>query len=736
MMAGKSLKKRFSLLAVGLALVLVACGTPEEKKTAFYEKGKAYFEQGDFVKARLELKNALQIDPEFAQAHYMLGRTALGMKNPKAAFQQFAAAVKIDPDHIEARLGIARMFAGAKMYDQSLAQVAEVLGRYPENTEALYLQATVYLQQKDAVQLKEVLDSLGGPAGKGDKYFLLTASYQQLIGEVKASVKTLEQGLESNPESMPLILALAKYYGSVKDLDRVEEYLKKAIVVAPDADGIKLNLAWLYLVKKEPEKALSKVKNLVNADVENDRLRIAGAVLLMKGGLKDEGLGMIKEGLAMHPKVYIYYAVLTEINLKSKKVKEAEAMLEKFIALGEEAARNDMIKAKLSLGKLKLLQKQVDEAEVLIDQVLADDAGNADAHYLKGRISLAKGDGPGAVTKFRSVINDYPDHIDGYLGLANAHAINKDFDLALDVLQTALKKKPDATGILQAMVRINLAKKDVAAAEENLKEIVSLDPYNLGAIAGLGDFYLAMNRYDDAMAQYEKLKIQEKGEALGVLKTANALARQDKLDQAIEEMTAGYEENSKSSVFITSLARLYMKEGRYEEAIEKFKEAVEVSPENRFAWFGLAQAHELLKDYSGAMAIYEQILRIHPKSWMAANNLASYLTDLNPTDENLNRAVKLAKEADKLNPGSPLVADTLGWALFKKGEVKQAETYISKAYEKMPDNGAVAYHMGAVSHQLGNREAAAAALKKVMANDSDFPGRDEAVRIYQQFYAN
>ena len=723
------------VLLIGILLFTGACSSPEEKKTAFYEKGKAYFEQKDFVKARLELKNALQIDPEFAEAHYMLGRTVLGLKNPKAAFQQFAATVKLDPDHIDARLSMAKMFAGAKLWDRALAQVAEVLGRDSENIEALYLQATVYLQQKDTAQAKKVLDSLGGPDGKDDKYFLLLASYQKMTGLEDASAQTLEQGLQSHPESMPLILALAKYYGSIKDLDRVEQYLNKAIAVAPDAQGIELNLAWLYLVKKEPEKALAQIKGLITSKPDDDKLRIAGAVLLMKGGLKDEGLAIINEGLAAHPNVYSYYAVLSEIDLKSKKIKEAEAMLEKFVALGDEAARNDMIKAKLSLGKLKLIQKQVDEAEVLIDEVLADDAGNSDAHYLKGRIFLAKGDGPGAVTKFRSVINDYPDHIDGYLGLAAAHAMNKDFDLAMDVLQTALKKKPDSTGILQAMVRINLSKKDTAAAEENLKQIVSLDPYNLGAIAGLGDFYLAMNRYDDAMAQYQKLKTQERGEALGVLKTANALARQDKLDEAIDEMTTGYEENSQSSVFITSLARLYMKEGRYDEAIGKFKEALEINPDNRFAWFGLANSHEMLKDYTGAMEIYEQILKDHPDSWMAANNLASYLTELSPTQDNLDRAVELARQADKANPDSPLVVDTLGWALFKKGEVKKSQPYILDAYDKMPNNPAIAYHMGAVSHQLGDREAAAEALKKVVDRESDFPGRDEAVKMYEQFYA-
>lgn len=736
MMAGKSLKMLVGLLAVGLALMVVACGTPEEKTMAFYEKGKAYFAQKDFAKARVELENALQVDTEFAPAYYMLGRTFLGLKDPKSAFQNFSTAVKLNPDHVEARLDMGRMLAGANMYDQALAQVAEVLGREPENTEALYLQAMVYLKQKDTARVKQVLDSLKGPEGKGEQYFLLMASYLKLTGQDTASTQALEQGLASHPESMPLILALTKYYSSTKDLDRVEEYLKKAIAVAPEADGIKLSLGRLYLEKKEPEKALALVKDLVSEKVENDQLRVAGAVLLMKGGLKDDGLSIIKEGMSLHPNAYIYYAVLSEINLESKNIKDAETMLQDYIARGENVDRNDIIKAKLSLSKLKLLQKQMDEADVLIDEVLANDAGNVDAHYLKGRVSLARGDGAGAVSKFRSVINDDPDYIDGYLGLANAHALNKDFGMALDVLQTALKKKPDSTGILKAMVRINLARNDTAAAEANLKEIISLEPHNLGAIAGLGDLYLAMNRYDDAMAQYQQLKTQEKGEALGVLKTANALARQDKLDEAIEEMTSGYEENSQSSVFITSLARLYMKEARYEEAIEKFKEAVTVDPNNLFAWFGLANCHEFLKDYSGAVKVYELILKDHPDSWMAANNLASHLTELDPTAENLDRAVMLAREADKLNPGSPIVADTLGWALYKKGEIKEAEKYISSAYEKMPDTPILAYHMGILSHNLGNREAAAKALKTVADNNMDFPGRDAAVKVYQQYYAN
>ena len=46
------------------AILAAGCGGPDEKKQKFFSKGKALYEQGDYVKARLEFKNALQVDPQ------------------------------------------------------------------------------------------------------------------------------------------------------------------------------------------------------------------------------------------------------------------------------------------------------------------------------------------------------------------------------------------------------------------------------------------------------------------------------------------------------------------------------------------------------------------------------------------------------------------------------------------------------------------------------------------------
>ena len=61
-----------SLLAMLLPLALLACDGAEEREAAYFNRGKALYEAGDYSKAALELKNARQINPLNVEALYYL----------------------------------------------------------------------------------------------------------------------------------------------------------------------------------------------------------------------------------------------------------------------------------------------------------------------------------------------------------------------------------------------------------------------------------------------------------------------------------------------------------------------------------------------------------------------------------------------------------------------------------------------------------------------------------------
>ena len=61
------------LVVISLAYFVVACGGAEERKAAYMEKAEKSLNAGDLDKARIELKNVLQIDPKDAQAYFKLG---------------------------------------------------------------------------------------------------------------------------------------------------------------------------------------------------------------------------------------------------------------------------------------------------------------------------------------------------------------------------------------------------------------------------------------------------------------------------------------------------------------------------------------------------------------------------------------------------------------------------------------------------------------------------------------
>jgi len=92
----------------------------------------------------------------------------------------------------------------------------------------------------------------------------------------------------------------------------------------------------------------------------------------------------------------------------------------------------------------------------------------------------------------------------------------------------------------------------------------------------------------------------------------------------------------------------------------------------------------------------------------------------------LDEAIELAERAFRAAPGSPAVADTLGWLLYQKGTLDRAETLLTQAVKATPDQAEIHYHLGMVYLKQGKTADARRELERALKTPN-FPSA-EAVR--------
>src|SRR5215831_19868586 len=101
------------LALTGLLCALVSaagCGSAESRRASHIARGQQYLADGKLEKARVEFGNALQIDPNDAEARYLSGLVAERLGNVRAAASLYHGAIDVNPDHVKALAGLAHMY--------------------------------------------------------------------------------------------------------------------------------------------------------------------------------------------------------------------------------------------------------------------------------------------------------------------------------------------------------------------------------------------------------------------------------------------------------------------------------------------------------------------------------------------------------------------------------------------------------------------------------------------------
>src|SRR5216684_6522621 len=97
------------LLAVSTLWVAGCLRNPAARKLQYFESGKQYFQQAKYSEAAIQFQNAIQIDKNFAAAHYQLSQCFLQQGLWGNAYRELGIATELDPTDLQAQLDLANL---------------------------------------------------------------------------------------------------------------------------------------------------------------------------------------------------------------------------------------------------------------------------------------------------------------------------------------------------------------------------------------------------------------------------------------------------------------------------------------------------------------------------------------------------------------------------------------------------------------------------------------------------
>jgi tetratricopeptide (TPR) repeat protein len=307
--------------------------------------------------------------------------------------------------------------------------------------------------------------------------------------------------------------------------------------------------------------------------------------------------------------------------------------------------------------------------------------GNADVAELKAGLDLLKGDYKNAVTQYAALALNKKKSFVAYRQMALAKVHLKDFNGALQDIETALKLDDDdfnanyikgvaldSTGSYAAALKSY--EKAIAGLQKNkaYKESINKSDFKF--------FFINPARASAKVNQFD--------EALNYLKRAEEIAGNDfdiafyraetrsmrgDIQGAIGEYNNAIAVNGNNLEAYIKRGALFIKSGAYENAKSDFARAIVINGKSAVAYYGKAQAQEMTGDLKNAVASYKKAQELAPNDAGISNSYDHALALLKEKNKELNKPELLLSTPKPGENSTLFIADNIQ-TIQVKGKIK------------------------------------------------------------------
>jgi len=308
-----------------------------------------------------------------------------------------------------------------------------------------------------------------------------------------------------------------------------------------------------------------------------------------------------------------------------------------------------------------------------------------------------------AAKRLARYLEKFPESRDVRLNYARVLVADKRLPEARAEFEKILARHQNDSDAIYAVGLLAFQVKEYAIAESNMKRLLDSGPRDPNGVRYvLGQIAEERKDWDGAIGWYQA--IQRGEHALPArMRTAQAMSKQGRLDEArayLQAVSAAGEQQRVQLIIAES--QLLREANQHQEAFDLLGRALAKTPEQPDLLYDHALTAEKLDRFDLLEANLTRLIQLQPDHAHAYNALGYSLADRN---QRLPEALKLIEKALELAPEDFFIIDSMGWVLYRMGDLKGAAAHLRRAWDGRPD-GEIGAHLGEVLWMLGDRDEA------------------------------
>jgi tetratricopeptide (TPR) repeat protein len=259
---------------------------------------------------------------------------------------------------------------------------------------------------------------------------------------------------------------------------------------------------------------------------------------------------------------------------------------------------------------------------------------------------------------------------------------------------------------------LELHDKHFKEAEEYFRKLNEEGSGDVRPLSGLTQTLAAEGQLDKAVAllQEEVKKAPNNNQVRYLYAITAGMA--GKYDVAIEEFQRLVAANPQMAQLYLALGNAYRLKGDYSSALSTLQKGAEIAPKDPAPVVALADTLTTSGHDREALEKYRAALRLSPNNAMLLNNVAYLLAE---TGGSLDEALNDARRAMQIDSKQPRFNDTLGWIYFKQNLNESALQVFRGLTLTNPDNPTFHYHLAMVLLRKGDKASAKTELQTALS---------------------